>query len=260
VNSQAFRLWLVAFDDGGTVRLGVIKCSSGSDAAGWSIFPLAAWGVASSTAEGGAGAADSAQVFYTGTAVTSKPYIVLGYSTWESGLGTVGTWGTAPSRIQLYGPGVRLPGDTFNLVREDTGAVATGTTAIPDDDSIPQSGEGDEYIDVAITPTSAANLIETEAHVCWTHSVSTVDQAGAIFIDAAADAQASVQFRVAAGGVMSTPMHIRCVVLAGTTSAKTFNTRLGGDTGSTTTVNGAAGARKHGGSMNTYQWAREIMT
>ena len=147
-NNIAFRLWLVAFNDAGTLRLGVIKPASAGG-----IFRLSGFGIASSTAEGGAGAADSAQVFYTGTAVTSKAYTVLGYSTWEAGLAAVGTWGTAPSRIQLYGPGVNLPCDRVQLVYATSGGSATASTT---------------YVDVTgatanVTMSSAANAVLANA-------------------------------------------------------------------------------------------------
>jgi hypothetical protein len=88
----ASRLWVVGFSDAGTFRLGAINLSTyasmGDDV------------LASSTAEGGAGGADSAGVFYTGTAVTSKAMRVLGYV--ESTQATAGTWATTPSKVQLY--------------------------------------------------------------------------------------------------------------------------------------------------------------
>lgn len=143
-NNVAFRLWIVAFNDGGTFRLGVINCLSAT-----SIFPLAGWGIASSTAEGGAGAADSAHVFYTGTAVTSKAYTVLGYVTYESGLATAGTWSAVPTRAQLYGPGVPLPGQTIQHVSaEGSGSSTTSTTAT------------DVTGTMSVTLTSAANIVD----------------------------------------------------------------------------------------------------
>lgn len=149
LNSTAFRLWLVAFNDAGTARLGVIKAASSAG-----IYPLAGFGIASSTAEGGAGAADNAQTFYTGVAVASKPYTVLGYSTWESGLAAAGTWGTAPTRVQLFGPGVRLPGDRIQVVYASGGGLSSASTA---------------YVDVTnatanITLSSAANAVKSHVH------------------------------------------------------------------------------------------------
>lgn len=88
-SSTAFRLWVVLFNDGGTARLGVINCSTTTQ-----IYPLTPGIIASSTAEGGAGAADSAGVIYTGTAVTSKAYLIVGYIEWNTSGVTAGTWTT----------------------------------------------------------------------------------------------------------------------------------------------------------------------
>lgn len=83
-------LVVVGFNDAGTFRLGIINPTSGIQIID---------GIASSTAEGGAGAADSAGVFYTGTAVASKAYTVLGrISITEA---TAGTWATAPSSVSV---------------------------------------------------------------------------------------------------------------------------------------------------------------
>jgi len=86
----AANLVVVGFNDAGTFRLGVINPASGIQIVN---------GLASSTAEGGAGAADSQGVFYTGTATTSKAYSVLGVITVTEA--TAGTWATAPSLVQV---------------------------------------------------------------------------------------------------------------------------------------------------------------
>lgn len=85
----AATLAIVGFNDGGTFRLGLINPL---------VRPLND-GIASSTAEGGAGAADSAGVIYTGTAVASKAMTVLGYATVTEA--TAGTWATAPATLKL---------------------------------------------------------------------------------------------------------------------------------------------------------------
>lgn len=147
-NNVPFRLWIVAFDDGGTIRLGAINCATSTQ-----IIPLAEGAFKSSTAEGGAGAADSAGVIYTGTAASSKAVIVLGYMTWNSGLGTAGTWSAGPDVIQLFGQGIPLPGQpTGNTV---FASVQTVTNLV---------GAGDSsytatVVTTSITPTAAPNRI-----------------------------------------------------------------------------------------------------
>jgi hypothetical protein len=260
-NSVAFRVWAVAFDDGGTVRLGVINCVSTSAGGGagrdvTSIYPLSGWGIASSTQEGDG--ADSAQTFYTdGAAVTSKAYSVLGYATWESGLATAGTWSSAPTREHLWSLATPLPGHKIQIQRNDTGALATGTTTIPLDDSIPQSNEGDQYLSQAITPTSAANVLSVESTILISSS-ATNDLIASIFQDATANALATAsQYQPTATGRVQVSLGKK--ILSSTTSATTLKIRAGGNDAGTTTFNGFGGARKFGGVAHSFLEVTEIM-
>lgn len=259
VNSEAFRLWIVGFNDAGTFRLGVMKCATGSNTAGWSIYPLAAWGIASSTAEGGAGAADSAKVFYTGTAVASKPYTVLGYSTWESGLAAVGTWNTAPSRTQLFGPGVDLPGREFNITRDIQSGIQTGIVVVPNTDNVPQNTDGDQYLTEDITPTSAANLVRIDSMIHIASSGNTQKFVSALFRDATAAAIAVGTTGQPTNG-NPVQLNVRHDILAAQSTSTTINLRAGGDLAGTTSINGIAAGRKYGGVLYSYIELREVMT
>lgn len=236
-----FRLWQVMFDDAGTYRLGVINCRTSSG-----IYPLSQFGIASSTAEGGAGGADSAGVFYTGTAVTNKPYTVLGYMEWASGLTTAGTWDAVPTRIEVFRPGNLLPGAIVQSVRSTTGTVATGTTILPTDNTIPQITEGIEFMTQAITPTSAANDLEITANAMLYNTASDAVSA-ALFQDATAGAlMASLSAASQAAGVPAmVPLFYRKQAL--TTSSTTFRIRGGGNAAGTTTFNGQGGTQIFGG-------------
>jgi len=55
-------------------------------------------------------------------------------------------------------------GSLVQSVGTVTGAVATGTTQMVLDDTIPQNTEGDQYMTRAITPTNASNILEIEVH------------------------------------------------------------------------------------------------
>lgn len=107
VSAEAFRLWLTVFNDAGTLRLGAIKPAMTDG-----IYGLQDNVLESSTAEGGAGAADSAGVIYTDTAVTSKAMRVLGYL--EYTLTTAGMWDAAPSAMRLLA-GLPVPNTGSDL-------------------------------------------------------------------------------------------------------------------------------------------------
>ena len=129
-SGAASRVWIVGFNDAGTFRLGVINCHTATysaDSAAY-ISPLRSESTASSTAEGGAGAADSGGTFYTGSAVTSKYFVVLGYV--ESTQATAGTWATSPSKVVAWRPGMPLPGDVIERRMNLTaGSLTTNATS-----------------------------------------------------------------------------------------------------------------------------------
>lgn len=145
-----FALWIVAFDDGGTVRLAAINCRAGR-----SIHPLGrASPLASTLAEGGAGGADSAQVFYSDVALSAKAYCILGRLEWSGGLTTPGTW-VAPDRIEPWHPAMALPGTSVQMVATEKTDTFTSTTAATWTDIAGLSA--------TITPTSAANFVRVSA-------------------------------------------------------------------------------------------------
>jgi len=140
-------------------------------------------------------------------------------------------------------------GKVKQVVNTQTGAVATGTTVIPNDNTIPQNTEGDEYMTLAITPTSATNRLKIE--VVWngaTSNASASVMAAALFQDSTAGALAAApQSSTTAGETRSiTFIHY---MTAGTTSATTFKVRAGIENAGTTTFNGAAGTQMYGGVM-----------
>ena len=140
----------------------------------------------------------------------------------------------------------RLPaGSVVQVVNLSTGALATGTTIIPHDDTIPQITEGNQYMSLAITPTSATNLLLIQV-VCNTANSANDQMKTALFKDAVADALAVVN-HYAAGVNNLTPSAFSHWMVAGTTSAITFTVRAGLSSAGTTSFNGSAGARMYGG-------------
>jgi hypothetical protein len=145
-SAQAIRLWVVAFNDAGTFRLGVINTSNAT-----TIFPLNASVPQSSTAEGGAGAADSAGVIYTGTAVSSKSMVILGYLEWSSSGLTAGTWTLATYLYTVtMGPGIKKPGDVVQSLFVTGGSTSRACSVTFAD----ITGSA-----LSISPISAANAL-----------------------------------------------------------------------------------------------------
>lgn len=140
----------------------------------------------------------------------------------------------------------------------ETGAVATGTATIPHDDTIPQSTEGNEYMSLAITPTSPANLLLVESYAALITNSVVGRMAGAIFQDSNADALAAAQVRIETANT-NWPLYVSKLVRAGTTSSTTFKTRYGNSAAGTTTFNGVSGGRIYGGTAASFMRITELM-
>lgn len=143
---------------------------------------------------------------------------------------------------------VKLTGDVVQQVNTQVSAVSTGTTTIPLDDTIPQITEGTEFMTLAITPTSASNILHIDVVFNGSNSTGAGTLIVALFQGATADALACAAQVMANSSVLT---HVRFShrLTAGSTSATTFRVRAGFSTAATVTFNGATGARLFGGTM-----------
>lgn len=141
-----------------------------------------------------------------------------------------------------------LAGSVVQVVNTQTGAVSSGSTALPDDDTIPQNTEGDEVMTLAITPKSATNKLKIEV-VTSASNNGGYGHVTALFQDTTAGALAcSKGATPASGNAYLRTVSFTHYMTAGTTSATTFKVRIGAPS-STTTFNGTAGARQYGGAL-----------
>jgi len=111
--AEAGRLYVWAIDNAGTVELALSRTAD--------IFPES--NLVSTTAEGGAGAADSSSVMYSTTARSNVACRCIGYVEITTGA-TAGEWDNAPTKIQSMGMGVKRTGEIAQIVSYSTGAVA----------------------------------------------------------------------------------------------------------------------------------------
>lgn len=140
------------------------------------------------------------------------------------------------------------PGKVLQQVNTQTGAVATGTTIFPEDDTIPQNTEGDEFMTLSITPKSATSTINIEAHVFYSCTASTRAGLG-IFKDSDADALAFTSNFIKDLTSMGN-MQAFYSETSGNTTARTYKIRCGNiQTAGTFTFNGQGGVRKFGGTV-----------
>ena len=142
----------------------------------------------------------------------------------------------------------RLSGAVVQTQRLQTGALLTGTTIFPNDDTIPQNNEGIEVMTQAITPTSATSKLKIEVVVNFSSGVNNSWNGAALFQDATANAIAASTTFQATGTGMS-QLNFTHVMTAGSTAPTTFKVRVGSNFAGTTTFNGFSAGRGFGGVM-----------
>lgn len=143
--------------------------------------------------------------------------------------------------------GVGLTNTVVQVVNTQSGALTTGTTVMPFDDTIPQNTEGDEYMTRAITPKSATNKLKITVVVHGGHSATSAHKiCAALFQDTTAGALAAGYNTLADSGSCGQITFVHYMT-AGTTSATTFKVRAGGADAGTFSFNGQAGGRIFGG-------------
>ena len=174
VSGQMCRLWVITICSTGLECTG----SAGSDVvalcafnalSGTSVAPINE--AALQTSASGTSGGSSSQTYYcNASAVTAKAIRIIGYI--EIQEATAGTWATGPTYTQLFGPGIKKPGDIVQEVNFSTtsSVTITGTTT-PTQTNIKGS----------ITPTSAANMIEVDV---WT-STECLSSAAACLLELA---------------------------------------------------------------------------
>ena len=148
-------------------------------------------------------------------------------------------------------------GKVVQVVYVQTGAGATGTTVIPQDDTIPQQTEGVEFLTLAITPTHADNILYIESSLNLSPAAAG-RRVVALFQDSTAGAlAANMAYMVSSSG--NNIITVQHKMVAGTTSATTFKVRGGNDAAATITLNGYTGGRKYGGVLSSFLKITEIL-
>ena len=201
----------------------------------------------------------------TGFSVSGSPVTTSGTLAVSLSNQTANTIWAGPSSGSAAAPTFRAmvaadkpAGSLIQSVATVTGAVATGSTTVPLDDTIPQNTEGDEYMTRAITPTSASNVLEIEVHWMGASTAgATAFMIAGLFQDTTANALAAAWAPTGASG-QAIDIHFIHRMTAGTTSATTFKVRAGANGAGDTTFNGRVSGRQFGGVMASSIVIREI--
>ncbi len=148
LNGLGNRIWVGLFDNAGTLVLGVYNSLNATSGA------VLSWDeTAAQTTTAISAGSTLAQTWYTqGGALSAKALRILGFI--ESTQPTAGAWTVTPIKIQLFGPGIKKPGDVVQeaglfVASSDTTASATFVAFTNNR--------------LTVTPGSAANMFRVEA-------------------------------------------------------------------------------------------------
>ena len=142
-NGVPFRVWIFIDYNGGTPEIGAATCSNPT-----SIFPCASWESTLVTSTTISGSATAAGTLYTVTGVTLDAVRIIGFCDFSSGLVTAGTWASSCTTLQIFGPGIKKPGDVVQSVLNSTAT----TTLINGANQVTALSQ-------SITPVSAVDLM-----------------------------------------------------------------------------------------------------
>jgi hypothetical protein len=187
----AFRFWVLGFDiGGGNTVLGLYNAY----ASGGNTLGIDENALTSATAIGAG--STGAQTFYAASPVTNRPVKILGFVEYNStGLATPGTYTRAPDFVQVFGPGVKAPGEIVQTL------IGGSTSAFTTTSSTFQTTNASK----AITPKSAANLLRLSAQGLLSNANSSLTDA-IIHLHAAA-APLGMETRYSGGAALTSPAY-----------------------------------------------------
>ena len=162
--------------------------------------------------------------------------------------GVAAEFSGAVCAAEFYGDGSNLSNVAGTVINSSFTRYTTGVSssnAIPADTTKPQKTEGTETATATLTPSNSSNLLRITATTNIHKSASSAYAVMCIFRDSDSDAMASQMFGV---DNSATPQAgtIMCQVTAGSTSSTTFKLRIGLETGTYASNQGAAGTAMAG--------------
>jgi hypothetical protein len=135
-------------------------------------------------------------------------------------------------------------GTVLQVVNYQTGTLATGTTQIPVDNTIPQNTEGTEFMSLAITPKSATSKLKIEVVAQFSGDTTSSSPTVALFQDSTANALAAAA--VGSLQYIGDKVFTHYMTSPGT-GTYTFKVRIGQNFAGTITFNGSGSAGLFGG-------------
>ena len=162
---------------------------------------------------------------------------------------TLSRWDSLSSKLPA------VAGTVVQVVNITDGALQTGTTILPWNNTIPQITEGDEYMSFGFTPKYATSVLKIDVVGLWSHNVVS-NFVMALFQDAGADAIGTMANSI----VATRPFHLAFTtfIAASNTDPRTFTVRAGSEAAGTTNFNGNNQVPEMGGSIQSSITITEI--
>jgi len=140
-------------------------------------------------------------------------------------------------------------GSVVQIVNVQSGALITGTTPIPNDDTVPASDEGAELMTLAVTPVGSGNSLKIDSVVQMAAHAANLLGGAALYQDATTAAIAGARNEQTAAANSISTYSFTHFMTAATTAETTFKIRAGFSAAHTLTFNGLGGGRKWGGAL-----------
>ena len=259
VNETA-RIYVDAIDNNGTVELAVHNpkeiVASTTAARVMQLWRPSEVATYTTTAEGGAGGADSAATLYSTSTRTGVYIRRLGYIDVTLG-STAGNWSNNPNGLTVIGPGTPVTGDIIQEVSTVTAVVRTGTTVAVNDGTTPQIAEGDLYIWATMTSTNPVNPIMLDSIAAFSTSSVATRMIAHVHRNSEANALLTSVTTNVSNGLQDT-LSLKGLVATTTTGAAGYYYIFGTANGGTTTFNGEGGASMFGPSLVSYFMISEV--
>ena len=191
----------------------------------------------STTAEGGAGAADSDLVLYSTTARSNVPVRCVGYMDITSAA-TAGNWANAPTVLHLMGPGTKRTGDIVHRIATYTYAQLTGTTTTPWDTTPPLISEGNPVLAVGFAASSAVNPVRVHTSGLYYAPAGGGERITVALHIASLSAIAATAMYADTASNKTIPLDYVFATGTGTIASQTYSLRAGSSGAGTFRVNG----------------------
>lgn len=247
-DSTAFRLWVFFIKNGSDADIGVTNLSYFSGGVFFSHQTINDSFAISDTQA--IGSPSFAQALYTTAIRTAAPMRLVAHLTWESGI-VSGVW-TDPV-VELFGKSSPLPGSELQGVDFRNSTKLTnvfgggGTTSLPVDDTIPQSGEGFTLSNFTIVPYSGANFFEIE--IIANAAPPAASQYLALFLANFGAQAIAADVKYSEGTNIVVPLRLVHRWLTGNKTSQPYDIKLAYSGTGTVTVNGSNSFRILGGTM-----------